>query len=130
MLLPGSLLDTLLLLRALASLIALLLLSVLLLVVLALTLLLLSLLLLLSVLLLRVLLLRRVLLWVCLLLRVFLFLLRRLGFIFRLLCVHRSSYPEGQRENCCADKSNSFHGCYLQNWLRMLAPSASFLLSH
>jgi hypothetical protein len=47
-----------------------------------------------------------------------------------LLCIRRSGDSEKQRQNGCAGDSNYFHRCYLQNcWLRMLAPSASFLLS-
>jgi uncharacterized protein (DUF58 family) len=33
-----------------------------------------------------------------------------------LLCVGRSSSREKQRQNCRADKSNSFHESYLQNY--------------
>src|SRR5229473_2982144 len=92
MLLPGSLLDTLLFVRALGTLIASLLLSMLLL---GLGLLVLALLLLGMVLL-------------CALLV--------------LLFIRRSGDSEKQRQNGCAGDSNYFHRCYLQNYsVRVLA---------
>src|SRR6266852_5421879 len=145
MLLPGSLLDTLLFVRALGTLIASLLLGVLLLVVLALTLLLLGVLLLvvlaLTLLLLSLLLLLCVPLLLCVLLLLLTLrlsmLLLGLGLLVLallllgmvllcallvLLCIRRSGDSEKQRQNGCAGDSNYFHRCYLQNYsVRVLA---------
>src|SRR6266849_792554 len=88
MLLPSSLLDTLLFVRPLGTLIASLLLGVLLL------------------------------LFVLGLLVLALFLLGMvlLCALLFLLCVGRSSNREKQRQNGCAGDSNYFHRCYLQNY--------------
>src|SRR6266849_4070183 len=134
MLLPGSLLDTLLFVRALGTLIASLLLGVLLLVVLALTLLLLGVLLL--VVLALTLLLLSLLLLLCVPLRLSMLLLGLgllvlalllLGMVLLcallvLLCIRRSGDSEKQRQNGCAGDSYYFHRCYLQNYsVRVLA---------
>src|SRR5216684_9291273 len=136
MLLPGSLLDTLLFVRALGTLIASLLLGVLLLGVLLLVVLVLTLLLLRMLLLSRLLLLSG-LLWLLLLTLRLSMLLLGLGLLVLallllgmvllcallvLLCIRRSGDSEKQRQNGCAGDSNYFHRCYLQNYsVRVLA---------